>query len=251
MFADDRIYLDGNSLGRLPHDSRAALHAVIDQWGSELIGGWHEWIDAPTRAGDALAEVLGARPGEVLVSDSTTVNLYKLVHAALDADPAIRRLATDPGNFPTDRYVLEGIARGPRPRIACSAEPEPARGPARGALPRRIQLRRAARPALRRAGDLGPQPLRGRAADRPARQRRSSSPSAAPTSTSTPARARPPTSTSPSTCRSGCARRSRAGSGRPTSSRWSARTSPRPGSRASSPVRRRSSPSPPSRRARS
>ena len=65
----------------------------------------------PIRTGDALAEVLGARPGQVLVTDSVTVNLYKLVHALLDADPSVRVLATDRENFPTDRYVLEGIAR--------------------------------------------------------------------------------------------------------------------------------------------
>ncbi|HWK27096.1 MAG TPA: kynureninase [Solirubrobacter sp.] len=111
VFADERIYLDGNSLGRLPLAARERLHAVIDQWGSELVSGWPEWIEAPMRAGDALAPVLGARPGEVLVTDSVTVNLYKLVCALLDADPALRTLVTDASNFPTDRYVLEGIAR--------------------------------------------------------------------------------------------------------------------------------------------
>ena len=106
-----RIYLDGNSLGRLPVGTRERLHAVIEQWGEELVRGWSEWIDAPRRAGDAVAAVLGARPGEVLVTDSTTVNLYKLVHALLDADPSLRTLVTTSDEFPTDRYVLEGIAR--------------------------------------------------------------------------------------------------------------------------------------------
>jgi kynureninase len=106
-----RIYLDGNSLGRLPIVSRDRLHAVIDQWADELVGGWSGWIDMPARAGDALAEVLGAQPGEVLVTDSTTVDLYKLVHALLDADPALRTLVTTADDFPTDRYVLEGVAR--------------------------------------------------------------------------------------------------------------------------------------------
>ena len=108
---DHRLYLDGNSLGRLPKGTRERLHRVIDQWGSELVGGWHDWIDAPTRAGDALAEVLGAHPGTVLVADSVTVNLFKLVNAILDARPELTALATDQDNFPTDRYVLEGIAR--------------------------------------------------------------------------------------------------------------------------------------------
>ena len=106
-----RLYLDGNSLGRLPKGTRERLHRIVDEWGEELVGGWHDWIEAPTRTGDALAEVIGAGPGEVLVTDSTTVNLYKLVNAILDADPSIGALVTDQDNFPTDRYVLEGIAR--------------------------------------------------------------------------------------------------------------------------------------------
>jgi kynureninase len=109
----ETIYLDGNSLGRLTVDARERLHAVVDQWGEQLVSGWQDWIDAPTRAGDALAAaVLGARPGEVIVADSTTVNLYKLACAALDAYSlsAQRAVVTDRDNFPTDRYVLEGIA---------------------------------------------------------------------------------------------------------------------------------------------
>jgi kynureninase len=126
VIADEhRLYLDGNSLGRLPKNTRARLHDLIDQWGEQLVSGWPEWIEAPTRTGDALAEVLGASPGEVLVADSTTVNLYKLVNALLDADPSLRTLVTDADNFPTDRYVLEGIARarGLELRIFESAEP--------------------------------------------------------------------------------------------------------------------------------
>jgi kynureninase len=112
VIADEhKLYLDGNSLGRLPKGTKARLHRVIDQWGDQLVSGWPEWIEYPTRAGDALAEVIGAAPGTTLVTDSTTVNLFKLVNALLDADPALRTLATDVGNFPTDRYVVEGIAR--------------------------------------------------------------------------------------------------------------------------------------------
>ena len=109
---DERhVYLDGNSLGRLPLATRERLHAAIEQWGSELVSGWHDWIDLPLRAGDALGALLGARAGEVLATDSTTVNLYKLVSAALAArGTAGGALVTDRGNFPTDRYVLEGIA---------------------------------------------------------------------------------------------------------------------------------------------
>ena len=133
---DDLLYLDGNSLGRLPVASRDRLHAVIDEWGDRLVGGWHEWIDAPQRTGDALAEVLGARPGQVLVTDSTTVNLYKLVHAVLDADPALRRLATERENFPTDRYVLEGIATARGLELVVFEPADPVHGPQPDDIPR-------------------------------------------------------------------------------------------------------------------
>ena len=106
----ERIYLDGNSLGRLPAATRDRLRALVEEWGDRLVSGWPQWIDAPARVGDALAAgVLGARPGEVIVGDSTTVNLYKLCSAALDLRPGA--LVTDRANFPTDRYVLEGLAR--------------------------------------------------------------------------------------------------------------------------------------------
>ena len=109
--ADERIYLDGNSLGRLPVATRdAAGRARRRSGASGSSAAGRDWIDAPTRAGDAIAEVIGAGPGEVLVCDSTTVNLYKLVGAAIDARGRRGALVTDRGNFPTDRYVLEGIA---------------------------------------------------------------------------------------------------------------------------------------------
>jgi kynureninase len=108
----DTIYLDGNSLGRLPVATRDRLAALVDQWGSRLVRAWHDWIDLPARVGDELAEAaLGARPGEVIVSDSTTVNLFKLASAALDNAHGARAIVTDAGNFPTDRYVLDGLAR--------------------------------------------------------------------------------------------------------------------------------------------
>jgi kynureninase len=106
-----RIYLDGNSLGRMPIAAAERIGAALQAWQRELVGGWHGWIDAPVRTGDLLAEaVLGARSGEVLACDSTTVNLYKLVHAAIAARPGRRVIVTDRDNFPTDRYVLEGVA---------------------------------------------------------------------------------------------------------------------------------------------
>ena len=106
----ETIYLDGNSLGRLPLATRERLSELTAQWGSELVGGWHDWIDLPERVGDLLASgVLGARPGEVIVADSTTVNLFKLAGAVLDTRPGA--IVTDSENFPTDRYVLDGLAR--------------------------------------------------------------------------------------------------------------------------------------------
>jgi kynureninase len=103
-----RIYADGNSLGRLPKETAERLRERVDEWGSRLVTAWPDWIDLPLEVGDLLAEsVLGARAGEVVVSDSTTVNLYKLAGAALARRPGA--LVTDTSNFPTDRYVLEGL----------------------------------------------------------------------------------------------------------------------------------------------
>lgn len=105
------IYVDGNSLGRLPKRTQAALTAVVERWGTDLVRGWHDWIELPATVGDQLAEhALGARPGEVVVTDSVTVNLYKLASAVLAARPQRRAVVTDVDNFPTDRYVLEGVA---------------------------------------------------------------------------------------------------------------------------------------------
>ena len=121
----DRIYLDGNSLGRLPLATRDRLSALVAEWGERLVSGWPEWIDAPARAGDLLAEhVLGARPGEVIVADSTTVNLFKLCSAVLDTREGA--IATDRGNFPTDRYVLEGLAARHGRELRLVATPEDA-----------------------------------------------------------------------------------------------------------------------------
>ena len=106
------VYLDGNSLGMLPAATAQRLAEVISQdWGSGLIRSWAHWMDLPRQAGDLLGEhLLGAEPGQVVVCDSTTVNLYKLAWAALDARPGRPVLVTDDDNFPTDRYVLDGIA---------------------------------------------------------------------------------------------------------------------------------------------
>jgi len=102
------IYADGNSLGRLPADTIERMRHVVDTWGAKLVTAWHDWIDRPLEVGDLLADaVVGAKPGEVLACDSTTVNLFKLASAALARKPGA--LVTDAANFPTDRYVLEGL----------------------------------------------------------------------------------------------------------------------------------------------
>jgi len=125
VLADDRIYLDGNSLGRLPVATRDRLAALAAEWGEELVSGWPRWIDAPVTAGDAIAEVIGARPGEVIACDSTTVNLYKLAGAAIAAQ-APGALVIDRDEFPTDRYVVAGLAE--RHGLPLATEPRFERG---------------------------------------------------------------------------------------------------------------------------
>jgi kynureninase len=109
---DRLVYLDGNSLGRLPTATPAALARVVEQqWAAGLVGSWSSWIGEATRVGDLLAEgVLGAGPGEVLVGDSTTVNLYKLLVAGAAARPDRDVLICTADDFPTDRYVVAGVA---------------------------------------------------------------------------------------------------------------------------------------------
>jgi len=113
---DDSVvsYLDGNSLGRPLRASRDRVTRFIDeQWAGRLIRGWNEsWLDMSTLVGDELGRVaLGAAPGQVTVGDSTTVLLYKLIRAAADARPGRTEIVIDRANFPTDRFVVEGIAQ--------------------------------------------------------------------------------------------------------------------------------------------
>ena len=107
------VYLDGNSLGCLPRPTVARLERIVAQWGDRGVQGWDDgWLELPIEVGDRLgAAVLGAAPGQTAIADSTTVCFYKLVSAALDARPGRSQIVTDLDNFPTDRYVLEGIAR--------------------------------------------------------------------------------------------------------------------------------------------
>lgn len=106
------IYLDGNSLGPLPKATRARIDEVVTkEWGQGLIRSWndHDWIDAPLRVGNKIAKLIGARSGEVVVADSTSVNLFKLIGAALAARPDRCVVLSEPGNFPTDLYIAEGV----------------------------------------------------------------------------------------------------------------------------------------------
>ncbi len=108
----DGVYLDGNSLGPLPAATADRLREVVDrQWGSDLITSWnkHGWIDAPTRIAAKLAPLLGARPDELLIADSTSVCLFKLLGAAVRARPGRSTILTEEVNFPTDLYVAQGL----------------------------------------------------------------------------------------------------------------------------------------------
>ena len=112
----DVLYLDGNSLGALPTATAPRLAQVVrEEWGRGLVASWNAagWIDLAQRVGDKIARLVGAGPGEVVVADSTSVNLHKALWAALDlvGDPARSVIVTEAGNFPTDRYVIASVAR--------------------------------------------------------------------------------------------------------------------------------------------
>ena len=113
-----RIYLDGNSLGMLPRATPARVaHVVTQEWGQGLIESWNSagWIDLPQRVGDKIARLVGAGAGELVVADSTSVNLFKVLSAALDIAhtdaPARRVILSERGNFPTDLYIAQALAR--------------------------------------------------------------------------------------------------------------------------------------------
>ncbi|HET7472530.1 MAG TPA: kynureninase [Candidatus Limnocylindrales bacterium] len=131
----DVVYLDGNSLGRPPLAALERLARVAaEEWAGELIRGWDHWLGEPRRVGDLLGtSLLGARPDEVAICDSTTIDFYRLASAGLDARPDRRVIVTDRENFPTDRYVLEGLARD-RDRAIAWLDPDPIEGPSAAEL---------------------------------------------------------------------------------------------------------------------
>ena len=107
------VYLDGNSLGALPRDTEEAVGGLVrSQWGQDLIASWnrHDWIGAPQRLGGLIAPLVGARDTEVIVCDTTSVNLFKLIAAALAARPGRTTILSETGNFPTDLYMAQGVA---------------------------------------------------------------------------------------------------------------------------------------------
>jgi len=109
----DTCYLDGNSLGRLPHATIRAINEFLTQeWGREVVTGWSHWVDEAQSVGDLIGRsALGAAAGQVLACDTTSVNFYQLASAAIAARSGRKTIITDAANFPTDRYILQGLAK--------------------------------------------------------------------------------------------------------------------------------------------
>ena len=110
---ENMIYLDGNSLGRLPLATAERTEQLVrEQWGSRLIRSWNEqWMDLPLKIAAKIARIIGAQEDEVFVGDTTSINLFKLAFAALQLDPSRKKVLSDSINFPTDLYVLQGLLK--------------------------------------------------------------------------------------------------------------------------------------------
>ena len=129
LLPEGLVYLDGNSLGALPKESAGRVARVVTrEWGEGLVRSWNDagWIDLPRRVGDKVARLVGAPPGSVVCADSTSVNVFKVLSAALALRPERRTILSEEGNFPTDLYVAEGlvrlIGRGHRLRLVPKGE---------------------------------------------------------------------------------------------------------------------------------
>lgn len=113
VLPDGVVYLDGNSLGALPKaTAQRVADVVAREWGQDLITSWNknDWIGLGRRIGDKIGQLIGAAPGEVMVADSTSINVFKLLSAALDLNPDRKLVLSDDGNFPTDLYMAQGLA---------------------------------------------------------------------------------------------------------------------------------------------
>ena len=108
---DSVIYLDGNSLGKMPIKAEEMIQEVVQhQWNQRLIRSWNEhWLDLPKRLAAHIAKIVGAKPSEIFVGDSTTIQLYKLAFGALQNEKNRSVILTDKANFPTDKYILQGL----------------------------------------------------------------------------------------------------------------------------------------------
>jgi len=105
-------YLDGNSLGRLPKKTIETINDfLVNGWATKIVDGWADWIDKAETSGDLIGRAaLGAANGQTLAMDTTSFNFYRLVRAAISARPGRKTIITDEANFPTDRYIMQGIA---------------------------------------------------------------------------------------------------------------------------------------------
>ncbi len=121
------VYLDGNSLGRLPKATAKRMQELVQhEWGERLIRGWGEgWIEAPTRIGGKLGQLLGAKSSEMLIADSTSINLYKLALAAVRAQPGRHKIITDDLNFPSDLYILQAVCEAAGRPLTVQIIPSP------------------------------------------------------------------------------------------------------------------------------
>ena len=109
---DGVVYLDGNSLGRTPKATVARLKQLVEtEWAADLITSWDHWLDLPRRVGDRMSAIIGSRPGEVAVHDNTTLNLFQGVYIALNLRPERKVVAVATDEFPTDRFIVGGIAK--------------------------------------------------------------------------------------------------------------------------------------------
>jgi len=109
----DEIYLDGNSLGKQPLQTKQIINSILnEQWGEKLVRSWNDsWLELPKRISAKIGSLLNARPNEIFIGESTSVNLYKLAYSLVTSGNFPRRLLTDSMNFPTDNYILEGIVK--------------------------------------------------------------------------------------------------------------------------------------------